>query len=130
MVRSIAGGTDLSSGARWGPLNVMDEAVVALANAAWYAGTAVGAAFAKAEGSLETPFAICGTCSGGGRLRDGRYAGQQCMGCGGKGFVTNSGEWVRPWRFRTTNPISGPGISLGAAIVPGVAWRPCGGRGR
>jgi hypothetical protein len=77
------------------PLTLMDEAAVALVNAAWHEGTHIGAAFARAEDELDAPWRICGQCNGTGAPRDNDEHAKACRGCGGKGFVTRDGEWVR-----------------------------------
>jgi len=66
------------------PVVLLDEAAVALVNAAWIAGAEVGAAFAGAASALDYEIRICRRCDG-----NGRVYGQDrdCATCGGEGTL-------------------------------------------
>jgi hypothetical protein len=76
------------------PLNDLDEAVVALVNTAWQEGARVGAAFVRAEDEMDAPFRICDGYNGTGVARRRPNAGERCMTCYEKGYVTRDGEWA------------------------------------
>lgn len=76
------------------PLVLMDEAVVALVNAAWLNGSRIGAAFARAEDTVAAPFRICQVCNGTGRNARGSHKGEGCRACNELGFTNTAGEWV------------------------------------
>lgn len=72
------------------PLDELDAAAVALANAAWMAGSRVGDAFARAERSLVGEYAICTHCDGEGTrpAAGDDDAPGMCVACGGRGLVS------------------------------------------
>ena len=71
------------------PLALLDEAAVALVNAAWHAGADVGHAFALAEQSLDTPWRICPRCQGNGTRHHifDAEKDEPCIVCRGNGYV-------------------------------------------
>ncbi len=71
------------------PLSDLDEAAVALVNAAWQAGATVGAAFADAQAVLTSAsHHVCFPCNGRGRCMG---EPRDCVRCGGRGLV--NAEW-------------------------------------
>jgi hypothetical protein len=77
-----------------GPLVALDEAAVAMANAAWVAGARVGDAFARAERSFQSGYRICPRCHGQG-VRDGDGDGDgsgTCFDCRGRRVVPADDE--------------------------------------
>lgn len=71
------------------PLSELDEAAVALTQAAWHAGLRVGLAFGRAETSVDAPYRICDQCQGYGRRQRGDVAERECGRCHGTGVVLN-----------------------------------------